>query len=49
MQVFVVTATLAASMGSAFLLQRALLEAWLRAMRHEAAVRPPDAPVARTH
>jgi hypothetical protein len=35
MQAFVVGATLAGSMATAFVVQRALLEAWLRAMRHE--------------
>ena len=35
MQAFVVGATLAGSMATAFVLQRALLEAWLRAMHHQ--------------
>ena len=35
MQAFVVGATLAGSMATAFVVQRALLEAWLRAMRHQ--------------
>ena len=35
MQAFVVGATLAGSMATAFVLQRALLEAWLRAMQHQ--------------
>jgi hypothetical protein len=38
MQAFVVGATLAGSMATAFVLQRALLEAWLRAMQHQAPV-----------
>lgn len=43
MQAFVVGATLAGSMATAFVLQRALLEAWLRAMRHERPVPAVDA------
>lgn len=35
MQALEVGATLAGSLATAFLLQRALLEAWLRAMSHE--------------
>ena len=42
MQAFVVSATLAGSMVTAFIVQRALLEAWLRAMHHEAARKPID-------
>ena len=48
MQAFVVGATLAGSMATAFVLQRALLEAWLRAMHHEATVRSTDAPATRS-
>ncbi len=36
--IVVVGATLAGSMATAFVLQRALLEAWLRAMQHQAPV-----------
>jgi hypothetical protein len=39
MQAIEVGATLAGSLATAFLLQRALLAAWLRAMQHETAVR----------
>jgi hypothetical protein len=42
MQAFVVSATLAGSMVTAFIVQRALLEAWLRAMHHEAARKTTD-------
>jgi hypothetical protein len=42
MQVFMVGATLAGSMATAFVLQRALLEAWLRAMHHSEPVRAAD-------
>ena len=38
MQALVVGATLAGSIATAFVLQRALLEAWLRAMQHGAPV-----------
>jgi hypothetical protein len=38
MQAFVVGATLAGSMATAFVLQRMLLEAWLRAMHHQSPV-----------
>ena len=46
MQALVVGATLAGSMVTAFWLQRALLEAWLRAMEHHPE-RTPDATTAR--
>jgi hypothetical protein len=39
MQALEVGATLAGSLATAFVLQRMLLEAWLRAMQHETAVR----------
>jgi len=39
MQALEVGATLAGSLATAFLLQRMLLVAWLRAMQHETAVR----------
>jgi hypothetical protein len=39
MQALEVGATLAGSLATAFLIQRALLEAWLRAMHHQPAVR----------
>jgi hypothetical protein len=42
MQAIVVGATLAGSMATAFVLQRALLEAWLRAMHHQVPVRAAD-------
>jgi hypothetical protein len=38
MQALMVGATLAGSMATAFVLQRILLEAWLRAMQHSAPV-----------
>ena len=38
MQALVVGATLAGSMATAFVVQRALLEAWLRAMHHQVPV-----------
>jgi len=38
MEVIMVGATLAGGMATAFVLQRALLEAWLRAMQHQAPV-----------
>jgi hypothetical protein len=44
MQALEVGATLAGSLATAFLLQRMLLEAWLRAMHHEVAVRNNDTP-----
>jgi hypothetical protein len=47
MQTLMVGATLAGSMATAFVLQRALLEAWLRAMHHQAPVRSGDAEVDR--
>jgi hypothetical protein len=37
MQAFVVGAALAGSMATAFVVQRAILEAWLRAMQHQGA------------
>ena len=37
MQTFLVGATLAGSMATAFVLQRVVLEAWLRAMQHQPA------------
>ena len=43
MQALMVGATLAGSMATAFLLQRALLEAWLRAMHHQVPVRSGNA------
>lgn len=39
MQALEVGATLAGSLATAFLLQRMLLEAWLKAMHHDAPVR----------
>ena len=46
MQALMVGATLAGSMATAFVLQRALLEAWLRAMQHEAPARSLDSKAA---
>jgi hypothetical protein len=49
MQAIVVGATLAGSLATAFLMQRALLEAWLRAMQHEVPVRATETQPARSH
>jgi hypothetical protein len=48
MQTLVVGATLAGSMATAFVLQRALLEAWLRAMHHQQPVLANDRKTARS-
>lgn len=46
MQALMVGAALAGSMVTALVLQRALLEAWLRAMQHQAVGRPAPAKAA---
>ena len=48
MQVFEVGATLAGSLATAFVLQRMLLEAWLRAMHHQQPVPVTDGKAARS-